>query len=58
MVKIICVRTRVLTVLEDTLHVKAVGGAGFVVCASLQVVGELACSSVIDDTWVSCAYSI
>lgn len=48
----------VLTVLKDTLHIKAVGGTGFVVCASLQVIGELACSSIIDNARVSCTYSI
>lgn len=52
------VRTLAHTVLKDAFHVKAVGGTCFIVCASLQVIGELACSSVIDDTRVSCTYSI
>lgn len=43
-----------LTVLEDALHVEAVGSAGLVIRAPLQVVGQFASASVIDDTGVSC----
>ena len=42
----------VLTVLEDPLHVEAVGGAGLVVGAALQVVGQLARAAVVDDPGV------
>lgn len=37
-----------LTVLEDTLHVEAVGGARLVVSAPLEVVGQLAGPAVVD----------
>lgn len=43
-----------LTVLEDALHVEAVGRTGLVIRAPLQVVGQFASASVIDDTRVSC----
>lgn len=43
-----------LTVLEDALHVEAVGSTGLVIRAPLQVVGQFASASVIDDTRVSC----
>lgn len=36
-----------LTVLEDPLHVEPVGGAGLVVGAALQVVGELPGPAVV-----------
>lgn len=39
---------RVLTVLEDALNVQAVGGAGFVVGAAFEVVGEFSGSAVVD----------
>lgn len=42
----------VLTVLEDSLHVEAVGGAGFVVGASFQVVGEFSGSGIVDHSGV------
>lgn len=38
-----------LTVLEDSLHVEAVGGAGLVVGAAFQLVGEFSGSAVVDD---------
>ena len=38
-----------LTILKDSFNVKAVGGAGLVVGAPLQVVGQLSCSAVVDD---------
>ena len=41
-----------LTVLEDSLHVEAVGGAGLVVGGALQVVRQLAGAGVIDDSGV------
>lgn len=37
-----------LTVLEDSLHIEAVSGAGLVVGGALQVVGELPGSGVVD----------
>lgn len=37
-----------LTVLEDALHVEAVGGARLVVSAALEVVGQLAGPAVVD----------
>lgn len=37
-----------LTILEDSLHIEAVSGAGLVVGGALQVVGELAGSGVVD----------
>lgn len=39
---------RTLTVLEDPLHVQAVGGAGFVVGAAFQVVGKFSGPAVVD----------
>lgn len=47
-----------LTVLEDSLHVEAVGGAGFVVGAALQVVGQLSGSAVVDHSGVGRADGI
>lgn len=47
-----------LTVLEDALHVEAVGSTGLIICAPLQVVGQFAGAGVIDDTRVSCTDSI
>lgn len=41
-----------LTILEDSLHIEAVGGAGLVVGGALQVVGELAGSGIVDYSWV------
>lgn len=43
---------RVLTVLEDSLHVEAVGGAGFIVSAAFEVVGQFSGSAVVDHSWV------
>lgn len=37
-----------LTILEDSLHIEAIRGAGLVVGGALQVVGELAGTGVID----------
>lgn len=39
---------RTLTVLEDPLHVQAVGGAGFVVCAAFQVIGKFSGPAIVD----------
>ena len=36
------------TILEDALYVEAIGGAGLVVGAALQVAGQLAGSRVLD----------
>lgn len=47
-----------LTVLEDSLHIEAVGGAGLVVGGTLQVVGELPGASVINDSGVGGADGI
>lgn len=47
-----------LTVLEDSLHVEAVGRAGLIVGGALQVVGELPGASVIDDSGVGGADGI
>lgn len=44
-----CIHSGVLTVLEDPLHVQAVGGAGLVVGAALQVAGQLPRPGVVDD---------
>lgn len=41
-----------LTVLEDSLHVEAVGGAGFVVGAPFEVVGQFPGSGVVDHSGV------
>lgn len=41
---------RLLTVLEDPLHVEAIGGAGFVVGAAFEVVGQFSGSAVVDDS--------
>lgn len=41
-----------VTVLEDSLHIQAVGGTGLVVRAALQVVGELPGPGVVDDARV------
>lgn len=41
-----------LTILEHSLHVEAICGAGLVVGGALQVVGELPGASVIDDSGV------
>lgn len=43
-----CAR-RALTVLKDPLHVQAVRGTRLVVCAPLQVAGELPRPGVVDD---------
>lgn len=43
---------RVLTVLEDSLHVEAVGGASFIVSAAFEVVGQFSGSAVVDHSWV------
>lgn len=48
----------VLTVLEDPLHIQPVCGTRLVVCAPLEVTGELPCSGVVDDPRVSGAYGI
>lgn len=37
-----------LTILEDSLHVEAVGGASFIVGASFEVVGELPGPGIVD----------
>lgn len=37
-----------LTVLEDSLHVEAVGGAGLVVGAAFEVVGQFPGPAVVD----------
>lgn len=37
-----------LTILEDALHVEAVGGARLIVSAALEVVGQLAGPAVVD----------
>lgn len=50
--------TKTLTVLKDPFHVEAVGGAGLVISAPLQVVGQFASTRVIDDARVSCTDSI
>lgn len=47
-----------LTVLEDPLHVEPVGGAGLVVRASLQVVGQLPRPGVVNDSRVRRADSV
>lgn len=41
-----------LTVLEDSLHVEAVGGAGLVVGAAFEVVGEFSGPAVVDHSGV------
>lgn len=43
---------RLLTVLEDPLHVEAVGGAGLVVSAAFEVVGQFSGSAVVDHSRV------
>lgn len=43
-----CAR-RALTVLKDPLHVQAIRGTRLVVCAPLQVAGELPSPGVVDD---------
>lgn len=44
-----------LTVLEDSLHIQAVSGAGLVVCAALQVIWQLSGPRVIDHSGVGSA---
>lgn len=46
------------TILEDPLHVEPIGGARLIVCAPLQVIGELPSPDVIDDPWVGGTYGI
>lgn len=41
-----------LTVLEDSLHVQAVGGAGLVIGAAFQVIRQLSGPRVIDHSGV------
>lgn len=41
-----------LTVLEDSLHVQAVGGAGLVIRAAFQVVRQLPGPRVVDHSGV------
>lgn len=49
---------RVFTVLKDPLHVQPVRGTRLVVCAPLQVAGELPRPGVVDDPWVGGTYGI
>lgn len=49
---------KAFTVLEDPFHVEPIGGARLVVCAPLQVVGELPCPGIIDDPGVGGTYGI
>lgn len=44
-----------LTILKDTLHIQAVGGAGLVVGATLQVAGQFAGARVVDDARIAFA---
>lgn len=46
------VETGVRTVLEDPLHVEPVGGAGFIVGAAFEVVGQFPGSAVFDHSGV------
>lgn len=55
---IVGVGTKTFTVLKDPFHVEAVGGAGLVIGAPLQVIRQFASTRVIDDTRVSCTDSI
>lgn len=41
-----------LTILEDSLHIQSIGGAGLIVRATLQVVGQLPGPGVIDHSGV------
>lgn len=41
-----------LTVLEDSLHIQAIGGAGLVVCAAFQVIWQLPGPRVVDHSGV------
>lgn len=47
-----------LTILEDSLYVEAVSGAGLVVGGALQVIGELPSSGVVDYSRVGGTYGI
>lgn len=41
-----------LTILEDSLHVQAVGGAGLVICAAFQVIRQLSGPWVVNHSGV------
>lgn len=46
------VKTCVHTVLEDPLHIEPVGGAGFIVGAAFEVVGQFSGPAVFDHSGV------
>ncbi len=44
--------TEALTVLENTLHIEAIGGAGFIVGAAFEVIGKFSGSAVVNHSGV------
>lgn len=53
-----CMLTCPLTILKDSFHIEAVSGAGLVVCAALQVIGQLSGPRVINNSGVGSADGI
>lgn len=52
---ILCWKKLLLTIIEDSVYIEAIRGAGFVVGAASDVGAELSGSSVIDDSGIAAA---